>query len=308
MNRYTKKVDQFAAAPMFTISILFLAFFAGRLHLMDLPGISQTICNWCLFLLYPCFVIEAMVHLALGSPRWKMNLLYCLVPPLRIAARDQMTGRAIWLPILAWCEVDKQFCERVRKDFSAPMLLIALLVLPLFAVEHFWQKQIEASPMLADLTAIATGFIWFAFTLEFIIMISIEQKRLDYCRKHWIDLAVICLPMIAFLRYFTTTSQLLRLQKLTRLQQITRSARIFRLKSLLMKLYRALLVLEVINRILHRNPEKRIARLEEMLIEKEHEIEAIKTEMALLSERIALKSLSEESEPESLPITHQKAA
>jgi hypothetical protein len=64
----------------------------------------------------------------------------------------------------------------------------------------------------------------------------------------------------------------------------------------------------VINRILHRNPEKRIARLEEMLIEKEHEIEAIKTEMALLSERIALKSLLEESEPESLPITHQKAA
>lgn len=308
MNRYTKKVDQFAAAPMFTVSILFLAFFAGTLHLIDLPGISQTICNWCLFLLYPCFIIEAMVHLALGSPRWKMNLFYCLIPPFRITARDQMTGRAIWFPLLAWCEVDKQFCERVRKTFSAPMLLIALLVLPLFAIEHFWQEQIEASPALADLTAMATGFIWFAFTLEFIVMISIEQKRLDYCRKHWIDLAVICLPMVAFLRFFTTSGQLMRLQRLTRLQKITRSARIFRLKSLIMKLYRALLILEVVNRILHRNPEKRIARLEELLTEKEQEIEAIKSEMALLSERIALKSLSAETETEAPSVSHKRAA
>jgi voltage-gated potassium channel len=159
------------------------------------------------------------------------------------------------------------------------MLLIALLVLPLFAVEHFWQKQIEASPMLADLTAIATGFIWFAFTLEFIIMISIEQKRLDYCRKHWIDLAVICLPMIAFLRAF-------------RMAGLLKSARMFRLKSLVMKLYRAALMLDVINRLLQRNPEKRITRLESILLEKEREINAIKTEIAILSDRIASNPLS----------------
>ncbi|QDU51059.1 hypothetical protein [Gimesia panareensis] len=311
MNRYTKKVDQFAAAPMFVVSILFLAFFAGMLHLRNLEseGLALAICEWSLFLLYPCFIIEAMVHLALGSPRWKLNLLFCLVPPLRITARDQMTGRAIWFPILAWTEVDKQFCTRVRKTFSAPMLVIALLVLPLFAVEHYWQKQIESSPMLADLAAMATGFIWFAFTLEFIIMISIEQKRLDYCRKHWIDLAVICLPMIAFLRTLRITGSAMRLQRLARLQQLTRSARIFRLKSLVMKLYRALLVLEIVNRFLHRNPEKRIARLEELLLEKEQEMEAIRSEMRLLSERIALNSQTEtEAESETVSITQRKAA
>ncbi|QDT92026.1 hypothetical protein [Gimesia algae] len=281
MNRYTKKIDQFAAAPMFCCSILFLAFFAGTLHLFNLesPGIALDICNWCLFLLYPCFVVEAITHIALGSPRWKFNLLYCLAPPLRICARDQMTGRAIWFPILAWREVNKAFLERVRKSFSVPMLVIALLVLPLFALEHYWQKQIEASPLMADITALATGFIWFAFTLEFIVMISIEHKRVDYCRKHWIDLAVICLPMIAFLRAF-------------RMAGLLKSARVFRLKSLVMKLYRALLMLEVINRLLQRNPEKRITRLEAQLLEKEREINEIKTEIAMLSDRIALKSLS----------------
>ncbi len=295
MNRYIKKVDQFAAAPMFFGAVFFLVFFAGTLHLMngESPGIALDLCNWCLFLLYPLFVLEAVIHLALGSPRWKFNLLYCLLPPLRICARDQMTGQAVWFPILAWQVVDKAFKEKIRKSFSAPMLLIALLVLPLFAIEHYWQKQIEANPLLADFTAIATGFIWFAFTLEFIVMISIEEKRLEYCRKHWIDLAVICLPMIAFMRA-------LRITGLLRLQQLTKTARVFRIKSLVMKLYRALLVLEVVSRLLQRNPEKRITRLQELLQEKELEIAGIKKEIAFLSERISIKTLpvSEASEPQ----------
>lgn len=296
MNRYIKQVDQFAAAPMFFSAVFFLAFVAGTLHLSNVesPGIVLDICNWCLFLLYPLFILEAVVHLALGSPRWKFNLLYCLIPPLRICARDQMTGRAIWFPILAWQEVTDEFLEKIQKSFSAPMLVIALLVLPLFAVEHYWQKQIESSPILSDMTALATGLIWFAFTLEFTVMISIEEKRLEYCRKHWIDLAVICLPMIAFMRAL-------------RLAQLTKTARVFRLKSLVIKLYRALLVLEVINRILHRNPEKRIARLEVVLAEKEREIEGIKAEMAFLSEKIVLKSLQDAENPTQQSITRKAA-
>lgn len=196
-----------------------------------------------------------------------------------------MTGRAIWFPILAWQVVDADFRKKIGKSFSAPMLLIALLVLPLFAVEQYWQKQIEANPALADLTAIATGLIWFAFTLEFIVMISIEKKRLEYCRKHWIDLAVICLPMIAFMRAVKVGGGFLRLQKLTK------TLKVFRIKSLVLKLYRAMLVLEVIKRVLQHNPEKRILRLEASLLEKEKEINTIKEEIAFLAEKISIKSL-----------------
>jgi hypothetical protein len=296
MNRYIKKVDQFAAAPMFFGSVFFLVFFAGTLHLINLesPGIALDLCNWCLFLLYPMFVLEAVVHLALGSPRWKFNLLYCLIPPLRICARDQMTGQAVWFPILAWQVVNSKFREKIRKSFSVPMLLIALLVLPLFAVEHYWQKQIESTPILADFTAIATGFIWFAFTLEFIVMISIEEKRLDYCRKHWLDLAVICLPMIAFMRAL-------------RVAGLLKTVRVFRIKSLVLKLYRALLVLEVVNRLLQRNPEKRIMRLQELLQQKTQEIDGIENEIAFLSERISMKSLPVSEISES-PKNQRKAA
>lgn len=294
MNRYIKKVDQLASVPMFFCGFFFLIFFAGTLHLINVesPGIALYICNWCLFLLYPFFIVEAVIHIALGSPRWKLNLLYCLIPPLRICARDQMTGQAIWIPFQGWRVIDSDFREKISKTFSLPMLLIALLVLPLFAVEHYWQKQIEANPTLADLTAIATGFIWFAFTLEFIAMISIVEKRLDYCRKHWIDLAVICLPMIAFMRAL-------------RVAGLLKTARAFRIKSLITKLYRALLVLEVVDRLLQRNPEKRIRRLETLLLEKEKEITEIKEEINFLSERILMNTLPT-PEPSTQPDSHQE--
>jgi len=72
---------------------------------------------------------------------------------------------------------------------------------------------------------------------------------------------------------------------------LTKSARVFRIKSLVMKLYRALLVLEVVSRLLQRNPEKRIARLEVLLAEKEHEIDEIKSEISFLADRISMKTL-----------------
>ena len=86
--------------------------------------------------------------------------------------------------------------------------------------------------------------------------------------------------MIAFMRA-------LRVTGLLRLQQLTKTARVFRIKSLVLKLYRALLLLEIVNRLLQRNPEKRIIRLETILLEKEKEITDIKEEIAFLSERIS---------------------
>jgi hypothetical protein len=31
-------------------------------------------------------------------------------------------------------------------------------------------------------------------------MISVAPRRLEYCKKHWLDLAIILLPLISFLR------------------------------------------------------------------------------------------------------------
>ena len=49
-------------------------------------------------------------------------------------------------------------------------------------------------------TRIGEALIWTAFALEFVIMISVVERKLKYCVQHWIDLLVIVLPLVGFLR------------------------------------------------------------------------------------------------------------
>lgn len=276
------RIDERAAGPMFGVSLLFLMLLAGTLH-WNSRDVSESVLRWCtygLLLLYPVFIAEFVVHWRLKTPVWKHRALCCLVPPFRIGARDAITGRRLWLPSRGWKDVDDALRVGLEKAFSVPMMIIALLILPLIAAEHFWQSQIAASPTLSLLTHAGEGVIWAAFTVEFIIMISVVEKRLEYCKKHWIDIAVICLPLIAFLRA-------LRISRLLRLNTLTKTARIYRMRGTLMRMYRAFLVLELLERVLRIDPEKKLRKLQEVLLEKEREVEQLRSQICRLEERIA---------------------
>ena len=112
-------------------------------------------------------------------------------------------------------------------------------------------------------------------------MISMVENKLRYCRDHWIDLVIIFLPTIAFLRCLRVI-RLLRLQQMLKFQQIVRTARIWRMRGLAMKLFRALFMVDAIDRILQRKPESRLAKLEESLADKKQEIELLRSEIETL--------------------------
>jgi len=274
MDALRKRIDDTLAAPMFVASLLFLLFLAGLLHLHEGSQyrVVALVCHWGVILLHPLFVAELALQLVLESGRWKQNLLFCLFPPLRIGARDHVSGTKIWLPRSGWITVDHSLRERIEKAFSLPMILIALLVIPLLAIEHFFEQQISTNPTLALATHIAIGLIWFAFALEFVVMISIVAHKARYCKQHWIDIAVIVLPLVAFMRAA-------RLGRLIRLNQLGRTVRVFRLRGLLMRVYRGVLVLDVIDRLLRIKPERRLPRLEEALAEKQLEIDELRKEI-----------------------------
>lgn len=277
MERLRDNIDRYTGGPMFVASMLFLLLLAGVLHFVEENGIGSvwTVCCWGLLVLYPLFLVEFLLHLVLGSPVWKQRLLSCLIPPLRLGGRDFETGQRIWLPLWGWTPVDEELVLRLEKHFSLPMILIALMVLPLMAVENFWSERISTDPNLAFYLQLATGLIWLAFTFEFLVMISIVERKVRYCKEHWIDIAVICLPLIAFLRTA-------RLGRLLRLNSLAKTARAYRLRGLLMRTYRAFLVLEVIQRLLRPDPQKRLAQLREILAEKEAELEELRSEMRRL--------------------------
>lgn len=276
------RLDRLAAAPMFLLSAAALFLLALMLHLHGEGGLhpAGTLAVWALAALVPVFAAEVLAHWACGSPQWKRGLWCCAFPPLRLSARDRATGRHVWLPLRGWALVDDSLRGELEKAFSLPMIAIALLVLPLMAFEHFAAERIAQSESLVAAVETATALIWFAFTFEFLLMISIVDHKLQYAKEHWIDVLVIVLPLVAFLRAA-------RLGRVLRLQQLSRTVRMYRLRGLLMRAYRAVLLLEVIDRLLRRDPRQKLARLQRMVLLKEAELRQLREATSALEARLA---------------------
>jgi voltage-gated potassium channel len=281
-------LDRWLGPAMYWVSIYYLALAAGILIIVR-DAVSSDIVFYVrhLAILYPLFIAETIAHVVTGGRCWWRNVLYCVCPPLRLGGRDHVDGRSVWLPRIGWARVDQDLVQRVERAFSVPMILFALLVLPILGFEFYWMTmKIEPSWQMSVLLKSIEAVIWYAFAVEFIIMVSIVPKKLRYCRQHWIDIAIICLPLISFLR-------MLRLGRVLRLQQVSRVARVYRLRGLSMRMFRGILVLDIIHRLMEGKPEKRLPKLREQLAEKETEIEQLRAEIA------ELEALLEESKDKS---------
>ena len=288
-------IDRWLGPLMSLVSILFLVILGGLLHLTEWQhsedGMHGDLIRWdlawLLVGLYPCFVVECLAFWLAKCPHWRQHLWHCLLPPLRLGGRDHSSGQRIWLPGFGWSVVNDDLRERLEKALSVPLIVFALLVLPLLIFDYFWSAEIRKSPALQLVAHLATTTIWLAFTIEFVVMISVVEKKTNYCREHWIDVAIILMPLIAFLR-------MARLSRLLRLNQLTKSARIYRMRGLLLRGYRALLLLEVIQRLLRRSPQKRLRKLQLIVQAKQAEIDALRDEISLLEAEVARKSANEQ--------------
>lgn len=279
------RLDRWLGPIMYCVSVCYLAVVAGMLMVVRRDvGSYVTLYLWALAILQPLFVVETIVHTATGGRCWWRNLLYCVCPPFRLGGRDHVDGRSMWLPRIGWAHVDQGLVERVEKALSGPMILFALLVLPVLGFDFYqWMNQkAESSSRVSVFLSSVEAVIWYAFTVEFITMVSIVPKKIRYCRDHWIDIAIICLPLVSFLR-------MLRLGQVLRVQQVSRVARVYRLRGLGMRMFRGILVLDIIRRAMEGKPEKRLPKLQEQLAEKEAEIEHLRAEIEELEALLAEK-------------------
>ena len=247
------------------------------------------LCGFFLLALWPLFIAEQLwigIQGAAGPRHRFYAWLFCLIPPLRLCARQRIHDiDHIWFPWGGWQPVDRQLQRRLERLFSIPMIWIALLILPVLGLQLYFKDSIVNYPILRLALHIGTGLIWFAFAVEFIVMVSVSAKKLEYCKTHWLDLVIILLPLISFLR----SLRLLRaskLMKIGKLQQLSRVVRAYRLRGVAMRGFRALLVLEIIHRLLRTKPESRIMKLEQKYEEKRRELEELQEQISLLKRRL----------------------
>ncbi|WP_144976745.1 hypothetical protein [Bremerella volcania] len=284
MKSRTQKSDEILAIPMFVATVAMLTFFAltvqefmTREEHFYVPRLMAFF--WLTLAMYPIFWAESLWHFSIDSPRKWKTLYACVLPPLRLARRDMEDGSRMWLPILGWRHIDEDLHEEVERDLSVPMIIVAVMILPLLAIDFVWAAQLEGSRPLQIVVETGYSITWLAFTMEFIVMFSIVDKKMLYLKTHWVDLLIICLPLVAFLRAFRVT-------QLVRLQQVTRATRVYRMRGLALRVWRGLLAMDVISRLARMTPEAKIETLRKLIQEKQREIENLEGEIAELETQI----------------------
>ncbi len=205
-----------------------------------------------------------------------------LLPPLRMVSRVRAMNGQIWFPVLGWRPVTRELRQKLERFFSVPMIVVALMILPVLIVEHYWGDSLKQDENVWTLIVLdsCTVVIWLAFATEFIVMCAVADKRFAYCKTHWLDMAIILLPMISFARAI----------QLVWLIRLGRMSRLYRLRGLMIRAFRALLLLDLIARLIGQAPEKRLAKLQEMLAEKEADAADLRKEILRLEMLIAQRA------------------
>ena len=292
------RLDRYCAPVMFVVTVVFIIVLGMVLHLMVGEAVEPyaPLVRWCevvLVALLPVYLAEAWLHARSGTPRWRRDLVFCLFPPARLAGRDHASGQLVWLPGLGWRKADDDLAVLVERKLSMPMIGVALLVLPLLALEfHFQDKGTVPKGWELGLR-LSSAAIWTLFTMEFLVMITIVRKKILYIKNHWIDLAIILLPLVEYLRALRI-GRLLRLNQLTKLG---RTARVFRMRGLLMRSWRAVLLLGVVQRLIHRTPQRQLESLRETIREREEELADLRERAVAVEQQIAALERSPATEP-----------
>lgn len=93
----------------------------------------------------------------------------------------------------AWRETASQ---RVEQWTAAPLLVLALLTIPLVLVPAL----VELPPSVDSAFLAADWMIWMAFAAEYLLRFSLAVDHRRYFREHLLDLLFVVLPMLRPLR------------------------------------------------------------------------------------------------------------
>jgi voltage-gated potassium channel len=109
--------------------------------------------------------------------------------------------------------------RRVERAFELPMLVAALLVIPVIAVE-----QSDAGEPWRAVAGVLNWIIWVAFAAELVVMLAVVRDRWAWIRTHPLEVAVVLLtpPLLPSSLQSLRVLRLLRLLRLLRIAKLAR--------------------------------------------------------------------------------------
>ncbi len=213
-----------------------------------------------------------VTHDALPA-RLKRLLLTALLPPLRMITASSKPRGWLWLPGIGWKPVGEETSEQLEQKLALPMVILTLLVLPVLGAELTGGETLDNHPRMALATHLTTCVIWIGFTMEFLWMVAAAPSKVTYCLKNWINLVIILLPLVAFLR-------MLNIFRFTRMLRAGKLLRAYRLRGLWTRLWRLALLFNLLDRLQQRDPAKYCDILEKKIADLEEELAKLHAKLA----------------------------
>ncbi len=274
--------DLFHAPWMFWVSFMFLAALAvllphgGSDKLLAEQVLYHPAIPLALLVVWAVVICEAVWGWRQTTDRegsWKRALLIALLPPFRMVLSPRRPNDRVWLPLYGWRDVSAASVVEMEQRTAILMLVATALIVPVLIVDFGFSEAVDGSVALQVTLAVLMTLIWFSFALEFVVMVSLAPKKLEYCKKHWINIVIIILPLVAFLRS-------LQLFRFLRMAQAGKLAKAYRLRGLITRTLKLALAFNLIERILAMNPDRYAAGLEEKIAEKEEELVELREKLA----------------------------
>ena len=233
--------------------------------------------------LWAVVIIEGIAGLFVSNDAWparlKRLLLTALLPPLRMVTASSKPHGWLWLPGIGWKPVGEETSEQLEQKLALPMVILTLLVLPVLGAELTGGETLDNHPRMALATHLTTCVIWIGFTMEFLWMFAAAPVKLTYCLKNWINLVIILLPLVAFLR-------VLNIFRFTRMLRAGKLLRAYRLRGLWTRLWRLALLFNLLDRLQQRDPAKYCASLEKKIADLEEELATLQAKLAEQREKM----------------------
>jgi voltage-gated potassium channel len=88
-----------------------------------------------------------------------------------------------------------ELASKIEKRIDTPMIILALLIIPVIVIE------LKIVPTNAYWVSCATKIddgIWFAFLLEYLVLVSLYDDKVGYTKRSWLNLLILLLspPLI----------------------------------------------------------------------------------------------------------------
>lgn len=303
LTRRCRELHDQAARPLTVLSYLWLILFSvvlphqGKSSLEKLESEPVQIVMIIVLAIWAVYLLDGVIYFlaSRGEERfWTrlgLGVTVILFPIIRISVPPFGEPHRIWLPFFRWRDRDRALEKDLLRAFSLPMFCVVLLVLPILGIEYLRPQWLE-NPAVEFSLALGSQIIWLAFAFEFSLMISVARKKLRYCVKHWLDLAIILLPVLLFIIPFLS---FLPIARLARLGRLMRSTRLLRVKGVGLKAFTAMVLIAGTKRFGSRSNAKRIAKLKGQIAELEEDIEDIRREIAELEEQDSERAREQEN-------------